>query len=94
MSDSGPIRYRLNPPGNPFALWSLLLGVAGFCVPFVGGAAAVVLGVLGILRAKRVFDGYGVALTGLVLGLISIASYAGMIAAGWGVAAFFGGSGR
>ena len=76
MAESTSTRYRLNPPGNPYALWSLIFGVAGFCLPLLGGLVAVVLGGMGMARARRTLDGNAVALTGLVLGLLSIATYA------------------
>jgi hypothetical protein len=86
-----PSTYRLSPPGNPFAFWSLIMGVAGFCIPFAGGLAAVVLGVMGMQRAKAVLDGRGVAVTGLVLGIVSIVCHATLFAFGWGLAALFSG---
>ena len=53
MSESTPTRYRLTPPGNPFAVWAVVCGVVGFCVPAIGGLAAIVLGVLGVVRANK-----------------------------------------
>ena len=79
MTETIRKRYRLSPEGNVLALWSLILGVAGFCLPFAGGAAAVVLGVLGLIRARRTMNGQPAAVAGIILGAISIAGYL----AGW-----------
>lgn len=69
-----PTRYRLMPPGNPYAFWAVIVGVVGFCVPFVGGVSAVVLGVVGVIRSQKTLEGRGPAIAGIVLGGISIAS--------------------
>lgn len=75
MGESILKRYRLSPPGNTCAAWSVIAGIAGFCVPFIGGAAAVVLGIIGIVQARRTMSGKGAAVTGLCLGLASILIY-------------------
>ena len=72
MSESTPTRYRLMPPGNPFAAWAVVCGVAGFCIPAIGGLAAVVLGVLGLVRANKTLEGRGTAIAGIVLGVLAI----------------------
>ena len=76
MGESILKRYRLSPPGNAFAAWSVIAGVAGFCVPFIGGAAAIALGVIGLVQARRSLNGKGAAVTGLCLGVASILLYA------------------
>jgi len=51
-----------------------------------GGLAAVVLGVFGLIRARRTMNGQAAAVAGIILGAISIASWA----AGWTIVhAFF-----
>jgi len=37
MTETIRKRYRLSPEGNVLALWSLILGVAGFCIPVAAG---------------------------------------------------------
>ena len=79
MPDPIRKRYRLSPEGNTLALWSLIFGVAGFCVPVAAGLAAILLGVLGLIRARRTLNGQPAAVAGIILGAISIAGWA----AGW-----------
>ena len=74
MSESSPTRYRLMPPGNPFAAWAVVCGVAGFCTGGIGGLAAIVLGVLGLIRANKTLEGRGTAVAGIVLGVLAVAS--------------------
>jgi hypothetical protein len=85
MTETIRKRYRLSPEGNVLALWSLILGVAGFCIPVAGGLAAIVLGVLGLIRARRTMNGQAAAVAGIILGAISIASWA----AGWAIVHVF-----
>jgi hypothetical protein len=60
---------------------SLVLGILG-CVPLVTGLGAVIFGAVGIRRTRDPhFAGRGLAIAGLVLGLVSLA--------GWGI---FGGA--
>lgn len=82
MSESSPTRYRLMPPGNPFAMWALVCGVAGFCVPAVGGLAAIVLGVLGLIRANKTLEGKGPSIAGIALGVVSLVTSS---LATWGI---------
>src|SRR3954447_4290252 len=90
MGESILKRYRLSPPGNACAGWSVIAGIAGFCVPFIGGAAAVVLGIIGIVQARRTMNGKGAAATGLCLGLASILIYLLVWMAVSGVVSLFG----
>jgi hypothetical protein len=65
--------YRLSPTTtNGFGFASVVVGIAGFCVPFVGGVAAVVLGVLGIFRSKETHTGRGTSITGVLVGALSL----------------------
>lgn len=67
-------RQRTNGP----AIASLVLGVLG-CVPFLPGLLATVLGVIGIRMTRDpLVGGKGLAITGLVLGLVSLAGWGGM----------------
>ena len=57
---------------NGMAIGSLVCGLL-FCVPFVTGLAAIVLGFFGIKRANEPqVGGKGLAVTGLVLGVLSV----------------------
>ncbi len=67
------------------AVASLVLGLLGFCLPFIGGFLAVLLGFIGIYSTRnRMARGRGLAISGLVLGVLTIAFY-GMIGTslGW-----------
>jgi hypothetical protein len=80
------------PPGYPqppyapertsgAAIASLVLGFVGFCIPLIGGLVAVILGLVGIASTgKPNVKGRGLAIAGLILGLLTLL--------GWGV---FGG---
>src|SRR4051795_13130882 len=90
MGESILKRYRLSPPGNVCAGWSVIAGIAGFCIPFIGGAAARVLGVIGIVQARRSLNGKGAAVTGLCLGVASILIYLLVWMAVSGIISLFG----
>jgi hypothetical protein len=66
------------PPrqGNGMAVTSLITGFLGFCIPFFGGALAILFGFLGIKRSKVSNSGKGLAIAGLILGVLSIGMYA------------------
>jgi hypothetical protein len=65
---------------NGAAVASLVCGILG-CVPFITSLLAVILGIVGIRKAKDPqVGGSGLAITGLILGLLGLA--------GWGL---FGG---
>jgi hypothetical protein len=76
-SSPPPFRPGEGPPppaeANGPAIASLVCGLLG-CIPVVTGLAAVVLGILGIRKASdpRV-GGRGMAIVGLILGLVSLA---------------------
>jgi hypothetical protein len=64
------------PPGPPrtngLALASLIVSIAGFCVLFVGGLVGLVLGILGLRKARDPnVGGRGMAVAGIVLGVLS-----------------------
>jgi hypothetical protein len=62
---------------NGAAVGSLIVGLLGFCIPFLGGLIAVVLGFFGIQKAKDPqVGGKGMAIAGLILGLLSIGVWA------------------
>ena len=71
--------YPPQPFGMPgrtsgVAIASLVLGFVGFCVPLVGGLVAVILGIVGIaVTGKPSVKGRGLAITGLILGLLTTA---------------------
>ena len=65
-ADFGP------PKPNRAAFWALVFGALSFFLSFLAGIPAVVLGIIGMKRASadRSTGGQGMALTGLVLGII------------------------
>lgn len=65
-----PLPYK--PRTNAWALTSLISGVLG-CVPFVTGIVAVIAGIVGLKKANDPrYGGRGLAIGGLVLGLLSV----------------------
>jgi Domain of unknown function (DUF4190) len=59
------------------AITSLVLGILG-CVPFLTGLLAIIFGIVGIQTTSNpAVRGRGMAIAGLVLGLISIIGWAG-----------------
>ena len=57
---------------NGAAVASLVCGLI-FCIPFVTGLAAIVLGIFGIKKAKDpMVGGKGLAIAGLILGVLSV----------------------
>jgi hypothetical protein len=57
------------------AIASLVLGIVG-CVPFITGILAIVLGVIGIRKTREpTVGGKGLAIAGLILGIISVAGW-------------------
>jgi hypothetical protein len=70
---------------NALAVVSLITGILA-CVPFVTGIAAIVTGILGLKKASdpRV-GGRGLAITGLVLGVLSVLFWALFGTGIWGL---------
>jgi hypothetical protein len=66
----GPAPFVQKP--NAPALISLILGLAGCILPFVGGIAAIWLAITGIRRTKDpAVGGKGLAIAGLIFGILS-----------------------
>ena len=67
--------YGYNPPpqqSNGPAIASLILGILG-CVPLITGLLAVLFGIVGLRKTRDpAVGGKGLAIAGLVLGLLSI----------------------
>jgi hypothetical protein len=58
-------------PGNGLAVAALVLGILTFvCLGPIAGIAAVVLGILGVNKAKETGTGKGMAIAGIVLGIV------------------------
>jgi hypothetical protein len=66
---SGPVPQQ----DNGFAVAALVLGILGFVFPLICGVPAIVFGVLGRTRAKEGSPSGGLALAGLILGIVSTA---------------------
>src|ERR1700722_38995 len=65
------------PRTSGAAIASLILGILG-CVPLLTGILAVILGAVGISATKKPnVGGRGLAIAGLVLGLVSIVGWTG-----------------
>lgn len=82
MPPGGPMGgYSGMPPqpqqGNGWALASLITALVGGCVPVIGGLLAILFAFFGFRRAKTSNSGKGLAIAGLIIGLLSVA--------GWGI---------
>ena len=80
-----PAAYTMNPAvkrGNGAAVTSLILGII-FCVPFLTGFLAIIFGFVGIRKTRDPqVGGKGMAVTGLILGLLSVLGWGLMFGAG------------
>jgi hypothetical protein len=86
MTPMPPYQPPMPPRTNGWAIGSLVCGLLG-CFPiFLTALAAIVLGILGISKSKQPnTGGKGLAIAGLVLGVIGLLWSAGFIAVGmWG----------
>lgn len=72
---------------NGFAVASLVCSLLGFCIAFIGGLLGIIFGVLGLQSAKKTGSGRGLALSGLIIGIVSLAGW-GLIFGAGGVAFF------
>lgn len=74
MGYGGPQGHQ--PAGtNGWGIASLVTGLVGFCVPFLGGLLALLFGFIGIAKARKVRSGMGLSVVGLILGLLSLGVY-------------------
>ena len=73
-----PIPPNATPPArraNGPAIASLVCGILG-CIPFLTGLAAIILGIVGIRKTRDPqVSGKGMAIAGLVLGLLSFGGW-------------------
>lgn len=75
-------QYSAPPPGgNGWAIASLVTSILGFCVPFIGLLGAI-FGFLGLRRAKATGAGNGLAIGGIVVGILTLLMWAGFTALG------------
>jgi hypothetical protein len=90
MPPAPAVLAAARPASNGFAVASLILGVAGLtCLPLIGGMLAVVFGLVArgqIKREPQRVTGKGMATTGVVLGIVSLALFV-LAAAGYFVTA-------
>jgi len=64
-----------DPPGKGMALASIIVGVAGMCVPYGGIVLAIIGLVLGIVSKNKLSEAgqpTGMATAGIVIGVISL----------------------
>jgi hypothetical protein len=86
---AGPLGYSEFPPAtrtSAAAVVSLVFGILG-CIPLVTGLVAIITGIVG-LRATRspVITGRGLAIAGLVLGIINLVAWSaigGLVGTFW-----------
>lgn len=69
---AAPGAYGAPQGSNAWGITSLITGIVGFCIPFVGGGLAFLFGLLGIFRGRKVKRGTGLSVVGLILGLLSL----------------------
>ena len=72
------------PPTSWAAVTSLVLGLLA-CIPVVTGLGAIVFGWLGLRQTREGRGGRGLAIAGLVLGVISVLGWAGVGLGGWSI---------
>jgi hypothetical protein len=79
----GAVAPPVAPRGNGAATASLIFGVLG-CVPELTGLLAIILGIIGLRRARKLnARGKGLAAAGLTLGIVSVIVWTiGLIVAG------------
>lgn len=71
--------YRPKPT-NGLAIASLITSIAGFVFCFIGGIAAIVLGILGLNKAKELDGaGRGLAIAGTVIGAVQVVLTVGYV---------------
>ena len=63
-------------PSRPTSGWAtagLIFGILGFCLPIIGSLLGIVLGIIGITKTRdNRAGGRGMAVAGLILGIISL----------------------
>lgn len=86
----GRMQYQPTGGTNGFAVASLICSIVGFCAVFIGGLLGILFGVLGISKANKTNGrGKGMAIAGIVIGIITLVT-SGLIVAGGYSAYFFG----
>ena len=76
MNPEVPPVQPIFPKTCPWAIASLAVGAASFCVPVVGSIVAIVFGIVALCRIKSAagqLSGHGLAITGIALGCASFA---------------------
>jgi prepilin-type processing-associated H-X9-DG protein len=76
---AGSLPYSSGPydqgaiKSSGWAITSLVFGIISFCIPFFASVVAIVTGIVGIVKTSRPrVGGRGMAIAGLVLGLLSM----------------------
>jgi Domain of unknown function (DUF4190) len=84
MSQMPPYPLPFRPPRtSAAAVASLVMGLLG-CLPFVTGILAIITGIIGIAVTGRPdVRGRGVAVAGLILGIVSLLSWTGIGVGAW-----------
>ena len=73
--------------GSAISVTALIFGILGFCCGVIFGPVAIILGAIGMRRE----EGRGMAIAGLVLGIVSLACWLLAIVFLWAfIATFFG----
>lgn len=73
MPNPSEFPTRTAPASNGWAISSLVLGIASFCLFFITGVPAIILGVIGLVRANNSegrVGGQGLAVAGMILGTL------------------------
>ena len=80
-----PYQPMQPPKNNGWAIGSLICGILG-CIPIITSLLAIIFGIIGIKKSNEPNTaGKGLAIVGIVLGIIGILGWAG-----FGVAGYFG----
>jgi hypothetical protein len=72
-----PQGFSMQPRGNGPAVASLICSLLGFCIPVIGGLAGIILGFIGLGRARETAKGGGMAVAGIIIGIITLLAWGG-----------------
>lgn len=84
MSQMPPYPMPFRPPRtSAAAVASLVMGLLG-CLPFITGILAIITGIVGVSVTGRLeVKGRGMAIAGLILGILSFLSWTGISLGAW-----------
>ena len=64
--------YSMQRAGNGYAVASLILSLVGFCILSFGGILGIILGIMGLQRARVTGTGRTLSMAGIIVGGLSL----------------------